>query len=139
MSAHPQLIPDFDDPDDRQLAEDIARAMHHRPLMSRLARVEAAHGDPAGAVTKSAARLAPNPSAPAVAEAAPPLLSVDPRSIEEVIDDLGYVASKPPSAEWLDKARREHRKERARNAIAWVTTLAIAATIVGVAFLLLRT
>lgn len=138
MSAQPQLKPDFDSPGDHQLADDIARAMHHRPLMSRLARVEAAHGDPAGSVTKSATRMAPSPSVPAVTEAAP-LLSVDPRSIEEVIDDLGYGASKPPSAEWLDKARREQRKERMRNAIAWVTTIAIAATIVGVAFVLLRT
>ena len=55
-----------------------------------------------------------------------------------MIDDLDHVASPPPSAEWLDKARREHRQERTRNAMAWVTTLAIAGTIVAVAFLLLR-
>jgi hypothetical protein len=62
----------------------------------------------------------------------------DPRSIEEVIDDLGYSASPPPSAEWLDNARLAHREERRRHALGWLTTLAIATTIVATAFLLLR-
>jgi hypothetical protein len=138
MVARAQVGPDFDGPEDRQLADDIARAMHHRPLMSRLHRVEAMHGNGAGTVAKSATRLAPAPSAPAAAETPPPALSIDPRSLEEVIDDLDHVASPPLSAEWLDKARLEHRKERRRNALAWVTTLAIAGTIVAVAYLLLR-
>ena len=59
MAARAQVKPDFDGPEDRQLADDIARAMHHRPLMSRLARVETVHGDAAGVVAKSATRLAP--------------------------------------------------------------------------------
>ena len=42
MAARAQVKPDFDGPEDRQLADDIARVMHHRPLMSRLARVETA-------------------------------------------------------------------------------------------------
>jgi hypothetical protein len=138
MSARPQLQPDFDGPEDRQLADDIARVMHHRPLMSRLARVETAHGEAADFVAQSATRMAPTPAAPAATETEPPPIATDPRSIEEVIDDLGYVASTPPSAEWLHKARREHRKERMRNALAWVTTLAIAGTIVAAASLLLR-
>ena len=37
MAARAQVKPDFDGPEDRQLADDIARAMQHRPLMSRLA------------------------------------------------------------------------------------------------------
>ena len=45
MAARAQVKPDFDGPEDRQLADDIARVMHHRPLMSRLARVETAHGE----------------------------------------------------------------------------------------------
>jgi hypothetical protein len=138
MPARAQVTPDFDGPEDRQLADDIARVMHHRPLMSRLARVETAHGEAAGFVAKSATRVAPNQPAPAAAATLPPPISVDPRSIEEVIDDLGHVAAPPPSAAWLDKARREHRRERMRNAMAWVTTLAIAGSIVAVAFLLLR-
>lgn len=137
MPARAQVTPDFDGPEDRQLADDIARVMHHRPLMSRLARVETAHGEAAGFVAKSATRVAPNQPAPAAAATLPPL-PTDPRSIEEVIDDLDHVAAPPPSAAWLDKARREHRRERMRNAMAWVTTLAIAGSIVAVAFLLLR-
>jgi hypothetical protein len=73
-----------------------------------------------------------------VPDAEPPPIAADPRSLEEVIDDLGYEASPPPSAEWLDKARREQRAERRRHAIAWVTTLGIAGTIVASASLLLR-
>ena len=82
--------------------------------------------------------MAPSQPAPAAAETPPPIVSADPRSIEEVIDDLDHVATTPPSTAWLDKARREHRRERTRNAMAWLTTLAIAGTIVAVAFLLLR-
>jgi hypothetical protein len=135
MAASAQVKPDFDGPEDRQLADDIARVMHHRPLMSRLARVESAHEGAAGFVAKTAKRAAP--VEPATAEGPPPMPS-DPRSIEEVIDDLGYSASPPPSAEWLDNARLAHREERRRQALGWLTTLAIATTIVATAFLLLR-
>jgi hypothetical protein len=139
MTAGAQVKSDFDGPEDRQLADDIARAMHHRPLMSRLQRVEVLHGNAAGAVAKSATRLAPGPAAtPAPAQALPPPLPADPRSLDEVIDDLGHFATIPASTEWLEKAQREHRRERRRNALAWVTTLGIAGTIVAIAFLLLR-
>ena len=138
MAARAQVKPDFDGAEDRQLADDIARAMHHRPLMSRLQRVEAMHGNADGAVVRTASRLAPVPAAPPGIGALPPPIPVDPRSLDEVIDDLGHVASPPPSAEWLDNARRERRRLRNRNALAWVTTVAIASTIVAAAFLLLR-
>jgi hypothetical protein len=137
MAVRAQVKPDFDGPEDRQLADDIARVMHHRPLISRLARVEAMHGNAAGVVNGTASGLA-FAGAPALAETTPASLDADPRSIEEVIDDLGYSASPPPSAQWLDKARREQRQERARYAMAWVTTSVIAATILGGAFVLLR-
>jgi hypothetical protein len=137
MAARAEVKADFDGPDDRQLADDIARAMHHRPLMSRLQRVEAMHGGADGAVARTAARLAPVPAAPSIG-ALPPPIPVDPRSLDEVIDDLGHVASPPPSADWLDNARREHRRQRNRNALAWVTTVVIASTIIAAAFLLLR-
>ncbi len=138
MAAGAQVKADFDGPEDRQLADDIARAMHHRPLMSRLQRVEALHGNADGAVTRTASRLAPVPAAAPNATALPPPIPVDPRSLDEVIDDLGHVAATPPSAEWLDNARREQRRQRNRNALAWVTTVVIASTIVAAAFLLLR-
>ena len=138
MAARAEVKADFDGPEDRQLADDIARAMHHRPLMSRLQRVEAMHGGADGAVAQTAARLAPVPAAPPSISALPPPIPVDPRSLDEVIDDLGHVASSPPSADWLDNARRERRRQRNRNALAWVTTVLIAGSIVAAAFLLLR-
>jgi hypothetical protein len=132
MAAQAQVKPDFDGADDRQLADDIARAMRHRPLMSRLGRVDAVNAKtPAAAV-----RATPLAAVPDAAEPAP--AAPDPRSIEEVIDDLGYGASPPPSAQWLDKARRAQRAERRRHALAWVTTLGIAGAIVASASLLLR-
>ncbi len=141
MSANAQVTPDFDGPEDRQLADDIARAMQHRPLMKRLARVGASHGGAAEFVAKSAAQAAPNSAAHAATTSAPaemPHLTADPRSIEELIDDLGHVAASPPSAAWLENARRAHRQAQVTHAVAWVTTLAIAVSIIGVALLLLR-
>ena len=44
MAAQVSLEDRSIDPE-RNLAEDIARAMQHRPLMSRLARIEAADTD----------------------------------------------------------------------------------------------
>lgn len=133
MSASAQVKPDFDGPEDRQLADDIARAMQHRPLMKRLARVEAGHGGAAEFVAQTKTQAVPAPTA-----ANAPQQPLDPRSIEEVIDDLGYAAAPPPSAQWLDNARRAHREARMSHAIAWATTLAIAASIIGMALLLLR-
>ena len=135
MSGHAEMTADFAEPEDSQLADDIARVMHHRPLMSRLARVEAVHGPAAVGVAQPAAG-AQGLAAPPEAFATP--VRPDPRSLEEVLDDLGHVATPPPSAEWLEHARRAHRKANLRQAVAWMTTLAIAVSIVGVALLLLR-
>ncbi|MEI9900403.1 MAG: hypothetical protein WDN31_10065 [Hyphomicrobium sp.] len=113
--------------------------MQHRPLMKRLARVGASHGGAAEFVAKSAAQAAPNSAAHAATTSAPaemPHLTADPRSIEELIDDLGHVAASPPSAAWLENARRAHRQAQVTHAVAWVTTLAIAVSIIGVALLL---
>lgn len=136
MTASAQTKSDFDGPDDRQLAEDIARVMHHQPLMSRLARVEAAYGEAETHTAKPAPRAMPDNVSAQVAPSPP--RPADARSIEEVIDDLDQVAAPPPSAEWLDNARRAHRTARLRHAAAWATTLAIAVAIIGVALLLLR-
>jgi hypothetical protein len=133
MNARAQPKPDFDGLEDRQLADDIASVMHHRPLLSRLARVESSHAAAAGFV----ANLAPQADDEAVGAAAAPA-EIDPRSIEEVIDDLPNIVSSPPSARWLENARQEHRRARTRHAVAWVTTLGIASTIILFALLLLR-
>lgn len=139
MSAIAQVKPDFDGPEDRRLADDIARAMQHRPLMKRLARVESSHVSAAEFVAGTTAQSAPAIPRQHPATVNEPLHAIaDPRSIEEVIDDLGQERRPPPSAEWLDNARRAHREARMSNAIGWVTTFAIACAIIGVAALLLR-
>jgi hypothetical protein len=125
------MKPDFDGPEDRQLADDIARVMHHRPLMSRLARVSPAPAPPPEPPKSPETSTGPaNTVASANAE--------DPRSLDEMLDDLGFAAVPPPSAQWLSNARVAHRQARVRNAVAWATTLAIAVAIIGVALLLLR-
>lgn len=138
MSASAQVKPDFDGPEDRQLADDIARAMQHRPLMKRLARVDAPRGVSPELIAVTATQAAPSSSDPAP-EIDLPRFIADTRSIEEVIDDLGQVTGTPPSAKWLDNARRAHRQARVSHAMAWVTTLAIAMSIIGTALLMLRT
>lgn len=135
MNAPAQATPDFDGPEDRQLADDIARAMHHRPLLSRLSHVEAIHGDAAAALA-NAVPSATNPQEIGSLESAPPL--GDFRSLEEVIDDLGQPPGPPPSAQWLENARLTHRQNRVSHVVAWITTLCIAVSIVGVAALLFR-
>lgn len=137
MSANAHVKPDFDGPEDRQLADDIARAMHHRPLSKRLARVESSHADAADFVARSSGVATPDASA-TDSDIEFFAQAPDPRSIEEVIDDLGYAASAPPSAQWLENARRAHREARVSHALGWVTTLAIACSIIGVALLFLR-
>jgi hypothetical protein len=135
MTAAAQATPDFDGPEDRQLADDIARAMHHRPLLSRLSRVDAIHGDTAASLI-DAMQSAPKVKEIGPLEAAPPLGEL--RSLEEVIDDLGNVAGAPPSAKWLENARQANRQKRVSHVVAWLTTLAIAVSIVGLAALLFR-
>jgi len=136
MNAVAEMTPDLDGPEDRQLADDIARVMHHRPLLSRLAQVDSVHGGGADMVARSAPQAPPEAAELPIDAAA--VAETDPRSIEEVLDDIGHVASPPPSARWLDNARSAHRKAQVRHAIAWATTLGIALTIIGVALLLLR-
>lgn len=134
MSARAQMKPDFDGPEDRQLADDIARVMHHRPLMSRLARVSPAPASDPAPEQQSAPEVATGPAEMSV----PPPFAADPRSLDEVLDDLGYSPAPPPSAAWLNNARLAHRQAKVRNAVAWATTLGIAFAIIGVALLLLR-
>lgn len=137
-------------PDGRRLADEIARAMHYRPLMSRLARVETAFTEPEGAAAPPLVRDAAFAAAEAViADTAPPPVPQSAAalpatfaysaSIEELIADAAdAVTSAPPSAEWLSNARRERQRDRMRNAAAWLTTFAIAGSIVGAALLMIR-
>jgi hypothetical protein len=122
-----------------RLADEIARAMHSRPLMSRLARVETSFGAPATLAERAADVDAGSPP-PIQQDGDAPLEPALTASIEELIDDTtaGAAAATPPSADWLDAARRERSRDRLRNVAAWFTTFAIAGSIVGAAWLMLR-
>lgn len=128
--------PDFDAPEEHQLADDIARAMHDRPLLSRLARVEEKHGGGEAFIAEAATQYAPEPQPPP--EPATLLPEIDLRSLGEVLDDLHDVPAPPPSTDWLANARRAHRQSQVRQAVAWATTLGIALAIIGLALLVLR-
>lgn len=138
--------------DGRRLADEIARAMHYRPLMSRLARVEPTFTEPEGrsvpplmrdaafATDEAATADTPPPPIPQRDAAVLPATFAYSASIEELIADAAdSVTSAPPSAEWLNKARRERQRTRMRNVAAWLTTLAIAGSIIATALLMLRT
>lgn len=119
---------------ERYLVAEIARASRRRPLMKRLAHVEAAYAEQQSA-------LAPPPPVP------PPLPSLSPSSadphdlpgptpilpIDQLMEEFGETCTTPPpSADWLAKARRERRRQRARAAFAWLVTLAIGMVIVAI-------
>lgn len=44
---------------------------------------------------------------------------------EAVTDDAGSVNAAAAAASWVDKARRERRRTRTHNALAWIATLAV--------------
>jgi hypothetical protein len=120
---------------ERYLVAEIARASRRRPLMKRLAHVEAAYAEQQNG-------LAPPPPVP---PPLPPLSSssgADPHDlpgptpilpIDQLMEEFGetYTAP-PPSADWLAKARRERRRQRARAVFAWLVTLAIGMVIVAI-------
>jgi hypothetical protein len=140
------------------LVEDIARAMRSSPLMRRLASVEAEFGErpeltPAPAVT-------PAPRTPSLS--APPLdrhggtltaiaagLGIAPGSFGGTGSDLDEIKRRveeaeagwivpPRSAEWLGKAKREHRRALLRNAAAWMATIFIGGSIIAATALMLQ-
>lgn len=139
-------------PDEAQLADEIARVMHDRPLMSRLERVGQAYGtEPSGRVHT----LRP-PMHPRVAATPPPVPSyayepnrfqaaeqaaIDSAQTAAVFgfraDNDDVVVVPPPSAEWLEKARRERSIARLRNVLAWAAAIGIGAGIISAATLIL--
>jgi hypothetical protein len=121
-----------EDPElERYLVEEIARATRRRPLMKRLAHVEAAYAELPG--MKPGTEAPTNP---------PPLPSLDPAPqmpapaygapIHQLMEDFREECTTPPaSAEWLDKAQRDRRRARLRTLLAWIATLAIGAAIIA--------
>jgi len=144
MGAQAKFNTDGTAGDDRDLVENIARAMQNRPLMRRLANVEAAfNGAPEPA--------SPQPDAPALNTSAldamaeslngtptstddDPLAAIQ-RRVEEA--EAGWTMP-PSSAEWLGKAQRERTRARMHNAGAWLATLAIGGAIIATTALMLQ-
>ena len=57
------------------------------------------------------------------------------RRVEEA--EAGWTVP-PRSAEWLGKAKREHRRARLRNAAAWMATIFIGGSIIAATALMLQ-
>jgi hypothetical protein len=133
---------------EQALVDDIARAMQNPPLMRRLASIGSEFGEAPPAVAVSPPQLAPSLSAPldsftaiAAGIGIAPLtsavsdLDLIKRRVEEA--EAGWTLP-PRSAEWLGKARREHRRTLLRNAAAWLATLFIGGTIIVATALMLQ-
>jgi hypothetical protein len=145
-----------DNEPEQALVENIARAMENRPLMRRLASIEAEFGDaplPGPFHTLTPPQLGPALAAPSLS--APmdsftaiaagigiaPLtsgvrdLDLIKRRVEEA--EAGWTLP-PRSSEWLGMARREHRRTLLRNAAAWLATLFIGGSIIVATALMLQ-
>lgn len=132
--------------DERVLAEEIARAMARRPLMSRLASIQEARAEVASTLdrleaTTIAADDALPPPIPSPSEP-PPLPQMSEEEADarfaEVFDETLPPTTPPSSVEWLRRARRERRRERMRQAGGWLATIAIGATIIGTTAMMLQ-
>jgi len=120
---------------ERDLAAEIARAMHRRPLMNRLARIESAY---VGVLPESGSTQSGEPnSAPILSPSAmlsqlgALTLSPAQHTPVERCKPQRERTSPPRSAEWLGKARRQRNRERLKNALAWLSTMAIGGTIIA--------
>jgi hypothetical protein len=130
---------------EQDLVENIARAMQNRPLMRRLANVEAAYSDaPVAELSTPAEAPAEEAPSPPVEAEAPPLETAPPvegelAKIKRLVEEAeeGWVMA-PSSAEWLGKAQRERSRARLRNAAAWVATFAIGGSIIATTALMLQ-
>jgi hypothetical protein len=131
------------------LVEDIARAMRSSPLMRRLASVETEFGE------KPELAPAPGANGPVVDRHGGTLtaiaagIGITPGSFGGTGGDLDEIKRRveeaeagwtvpPRSAEWLGKARREHRRALLRNAAAWMATIFIGGSIIAATALMLQ-
>jgi len=145
MTAQAEMkAPSFED--ERALAEEIARAMARRPLMSRLASIHEARAEVASTLDRfEAANVLTDgalpPPVPSLSEP-PPLPETSQEAADarfaEVFDETLPPTTPPSSVEWLRRARRERRRERLRQAGGWLATIAIGATIIGTTAIMLQ-
>lgn len=139
MAAQAKLKEDDPGEPERILADTIAKAMHYRPLMSRLERAGAAPFEAPATQPVSAAPPLPIPADPGASPSStlPPGAAM--ALIDEFLDEGEEAWTSPPSsAEWLGKARRERNRARLRNAVAWLATLAIGSAIIATTMLMLQ-
>jgi hypothetical protein len=145
------------------LVEDIARAMRSSPLMRRLASVEAEFGEnPELAPAPAAAPVLRAPSLRTPALDRPVVdrnggtltaiaagIGIAPGSFGGIGSDLDEIKRRveeaeagwtvpPRSAEWLGKAKRDHRRALLRNAAAWMATIFIGGSIIAATALMLQ-
>ena len=146
MAAHAELkdaVPESE----RALALEIAKAMQP-PLMSRLERIQRSYSELAGADAEEALATPMPPPVPPIPALQMPLivqrsapaaspLPLSPAMADLIADDPDAGFATPPSAEWLAKARRQRNRTRLSNALAWISTLAIAGSIVTATMLML--
>jgi hypothetical protein len=136
MASHAQVNDGTELEDD--LVDEIARAMQRRPLMNRLAHVQAAYSE-----LPIAAPPAPMPSVPPPiprARAAPLAPEPDDRvSIDQLMEEFEDLeTTTPTSAEWVGKARRERSRARLRNLTGWLATIAIGGSIIVTTMVMLQ-
>ncbi len=134
-----QANPNLHEPiqSERDLAAEIARAMHQRPLMNRLAHVESAYaGVPPD---KGSAQPREHSSAPVLEQPPMPSKPVGTTSSQTQAAHGATIerqaqrerTSPPRSADWLGEARRERNRARLMNAVAWLSTVAIGGAIIA--------
>jgi hypothetical protein len=118
---------------ERYLVQEIARASRRRPLMKRLERVESAYAELPGNLPASAGAPPMPPPLPSLDVAPAPASPAFIAPIDQLMEQFGenLDTDPPPSAEWLETARRERRQARHRTAFAWIATLAIGAAIIA--------
>ena len=134
-----QANPNLHEPiqSERDLAAEIARAIHQRPLMNRLARVESTY---AGAPPDKGSAQPPEHSSPPVLQQQPmPSKPVGTTSSQTQAAHGATIerqpqrerTSPPRSADWLGKARRERNRARLMNAVAWLSPVAFGGAIIA--------
>ncbi len=143
-----QANPNLHEPiqSERDLAAEIARVMHQRPLMNRLARVESAYagappdkGPPDKGPPDEGPPQPREHSSPPVLQQPMPSKPVGTTSSQTQAAHGATIerqpqrerTSPPRSAAWLGKARRERNRARLMNAFAWLSTVAIGGTIIA--------
>jgi len=126
-----------EDPElERYLVAEITRAARRRPLMKRLAHVEAEFSDaPEGVAGDLAPPMPPplpaTPESGVVPHGMPEPTVVLP--IDQLMEEFGEEPTPLASAEWVGNAPRERRRTLVRTVFAWIATLAIGAAIVAIA------